>query len=544
MNNVLRVLAPGVPALKELVSPYVGGDASKIGEVIPQTRTNLPQASSTRAVIGLSEYRSMVNKLRDELKNQEGKAYITEEGESFSGFTSYEEQMHKALKNVSDILGRSHGRRTGMFAWCLMLLIKYYGFEKDNYNPIEKILEQDPNFVKQYAEYYSLIQSGEKEKANEYLEGNFNKDEKKQNLAKLACFVMNTCNKLPSKFLFIFPIAFSLQNLFIPLFARIVKTGPIGKLFDFMRLINPWVSEFVADPVGLYKGEIDNVKRSLPKENEIKGQTPSSVNLQEGALTQTQAACHDVESIKVTNLTEQEYRLQKIVEEVNAAFERLFGRKTTLSSWILIGLLWMSPKKYKGYQEFANQFVNNPKFIKKLCDYLIEVKTLKERGDISPKEEGELFKAKFTDPEEKTVARIIYIALSIANYMPNWLIDKAPKYFGLPYSFQYLFMPIITKFIKEEGFWGKLFAVVRDFNPIINDLVFDPIATFQEEINGVRLESESIKDLLPTLIRRESVPKVLDNLFSHVKSLITTIRDFVKGRITKKPEVKAGVAPA
>lgn len=539
MSHVLKVLAPGVTTLKELVSPYVGDNAHQIEEVVPKISTETPLVTSNKAVLGLSEYKAVVNKLKEKLKGQEGNAYTLEKTNKFPGLTSYEEQIQESLKSVSDMLGRSYGRRTGMFAWCLMLLLKFYGFEKDNYKPIEKVLKEDPDFVKQYAKYYSLLQNGEKGKANEYLEGNFNKDEKKQSLAKLVCFVMNTCNKLPSKFLFIFPIAFSVQNLLIPLFARVVKTGPVGKLFDFMRLINPWISEFAAEPIGLYKSEIDNVKTTLPKEYKSDAITQAQPVNEPAEKDQEK-----VESIKVTNLTEQEYRLQKIVEKVNSAFERLFGRKTTLSSWLLTGLLWLSPKKYKNYQEFANRFVDNPEFIKKLCSYLIEIKALKERGDISPKEESKLFKEKFANLEERTIARVAYIAISIANYVPDWLIYKAPKYFGLPYSFQNLFMPIITKFVKEEGFWGKLLGVVRDVNPIINDLIFDPASTFEEEIRSVRQESESIKDLLPKLVRKESVPKVLDTLFGHLKTLITSIRDFVKSRITRKPEVKPEVAPA
>ena len=93
-----------------------------------------------------------------EVLGKEGDAYIIDAKDKFLGFSEYEESVQGTLKTVNDILDRAYNRRTNLTGWVLFLYLRYFGFRKDEYEPIRSILTYDPkspeqstDFIKKFA---------------------------------------------------------------------------------------------------------------------------------------------------------------------------------------------------------------------------------------------------------------------------------------------------------------------------------------------------------------------------------------------------------
>ena len=153
-----------------------------------------------------------------EVLGKEGDAYVIDAKDKFLGFSEYEESVQGTLKTVNEILDRAYNRRTNVTGWVLFLYLRYFGFRKDDYEPIRSILTYDPNspekstdFIRKFAEYLKLREES-RAKAEDFINSAFEGDsekERKLGLVKLSCFVMNASNKLSSGFLNRFPIVFA-----------------------------------------------------------------------------------------------------------------------------------------------------------------------------------------------------------------------------------------------------------------------------------------------------------------------------------------------
>lgn len=409
------------------------------------------------------------------------------------------ECTHNVLKNVFDVLARVYDRRTNTPSWILLAALKVMGFK--SINEVEAVFKNQ-QFKEVFGEYFRLKKnSNSSPTADKFLEEAFKNNEQKKNLIKLAYRMVGIANSLSNTFINAFPIAFSLQNIIMPFLARGFQERPIGKLFDFLRLINPWVGDFVAELAGNFKHELHEIRKFS--------------NITEEVNTKK-----DQEEKEINLLSPEEYELQKIVKKVNEAFTRLFGKGTTISSWLLRGVLWCFGG-HEDYQKFAAKYVDNPDFIKKLYQHL--------------KSED---KVKF-DKEERVVANIILGVVRIARSLSPQFIKNTSNIFGLPYSIQNLFMPIIAKFV-HEGPLAKIIHFLRDINPLISDLFVDHIGNFRKEI--LDIQKEPLIDLFPKLdIQLGVVKKGLSNLCASVKSLLAIIRDFSKGLYGKA--TKAATKP-
>lgn len=456
---------------------------------------------------------------------QRGIDYEERSTGKFLGLTTIEQRAYDSMQHVVDILRRAFGRRTSMSSWILYGIIRSFGFKGgDNFGPVESILN-NPDFTRKFAIYYSKIKSGDKLGAKRYLESAFkdeNQDLQKQKLTRLVSWMMKVCNWIPRKVISIVPIAFCIQNITVPLLARwVIKEGPIKRIFSFMRMINPWLDEFVASLMGIFKHEINGVKDTtasldtLPRrsKNDIDVCAPQQVN--------------NVESIELTDLDADQYKLKKMVEKINDALERLLGRKSNLSSLIATCALWLLG--FKDYQDFAARTVKKASFIQDFHSYLKNMKKVKTSSE---SQKTDVSENKFKTKEEGMLAYALTKMVTIAKSMSAGFIKEAPKYFGGVYSIQYLFMPILTALWGEKGWFGKLLGIVRDINPILNDAFFDLIATFREEVVGVKdlLDSnKSVSDLFPDL-PTATLAKNIRSLFKTVHGFGRDVGKKVSGR--------------
>lgn len=449
----------------------------------------------------------------DGVKDKEGEAYVIDAKDKFLGFTEHEEAVQSTLKTVSDILDRAYNRRTNVSCWILFLYLRYFGFKKDDYEPVRSILTYDPNdpqkstdFVRKFAKYLKLKKE-DKARAEEFVNSAFDGDsekEKKLGLVKLSCFVMNSSNKLPQGFLNKFPLVFAIQNLAMPILANLVKTGFWGNLFHYMRMINPWVCDFLAEQVANFKAEIFKVQNSIESIND-----PFKDD-----KTEIEADGKDViDEVRFTDLDKEQYGLKKVVGYVNDAFDRFFGRQTTLASWILHGVLWLFGTDYKS---FASQFTEDSGFVKNLCEHL---KLAKVSAD-TKQNEPELSKNKFQKPGQLIVAKIILGVVSIANALKPSTIKKITNVFGCAFSIQNLFMPILSEFVKK-GKIATCVHILRDINPLLNDIL-DYFANYRKEILDVQRENKKIEGLLPVLKKDQMFKAATRN----IKTLWTSIREF------------------
>ena len=477
-----------------------------VDESLPPDFVQPDDKDMSRLKVGVGIGRQIASKLLPE-NSHDAEQLSIEKSDRYLGFNKYENKVQDLIKNVSKILERAFGRSTGMLSWVLRwFVLAPMGFTKDNYEEVKNTLEHDPEFIKKYSEY--LLKKEEKI---------FNEQEKR--LVKIIQFTTKTMDKLNKGFVEWFPMVFSIQDMLTPIFARIFNEKPLGKFFDFLRIINPWISEFASEPCAVFNKEIDKHKDEF---STLGNDTNDLVLNNETKSVQEKLSDADlVSSIELVNFSKEEYELHKIVKNVSAAVERLFGKKNNVVSWILNGIVWYRDRN-SNFKDFVNKkYANNSEFIKKLCKYFKEVKD-------SNQDELALLKERFIGNEEQIVARATSGLITISNTVPEWLMDKGAKYFGIVYSFQNLFLPLFMKmFVSEKGFFGKMLGIFRDITPILNNFVVDPVATFQEEIRGVKEHSKSIKGLLP---EPPKLPKlvIVDKIIDYVKSFYSAVSDFFK----------------
>ena len=463
-----------------------------------------------------------IRPLPEDAPDKSNEPSIIESTGRFVHFSEYETQVQDSIKNVSAVLSRAFGRRTGMSSWALKWFVfERRGFTQDNYKEIQEVIES-PEFIKKYAGYLQL-KSKDEVKAAEFLAAEFDKREK--GLVEVVQFTTNTIEKVSTPFAKYFPIVFSIQDVVMPWLARLFKNNPLGKLCDFIRIINPWVGEFVSEPCSIFN--IEHAKHKDNYSNIVDRQFNSEPVIVDPSKLSPEEL---VSSVKLVDFDKDEYRLYQIMQNVNAAVGRLFGRKNNIASWALHGL-FMYDGKYKSYDEFANKIVNNPEFIKKLCAYFKEIKELKKLNpNLTSADERTLLNKKFASADERIAARVASGLIMASNSLNQDLIEKGTRRFGIFYSFQSLFLPLAMKlFVDEEKEVGKLLGVYRDFIPLINNFLVDPIATFKEEIINIRKSSNDIKDILPEAPQIQiATPDVIKKAWSRVVSFAGAIADFFR----------------
>lgn len=421
--------------------------------------------------------------------------YVIEDTERYSGFSKSESIAQQTLNNISDILERVHSRRTNSPSWILSLLLRSFGLKKDDYLQVKKLLER-PDFIKVFAEYLNIKEKQGKVEANKVLDGKLqNQELNGQKLIKLCSFLKSVFDYVPRPFVNVFPLAFSLQNIFMPwLSDHVLKEDTVlKKVADTMVVLNPWIGDYCSEILGNFKQEIRNIKNSKG-DNKIHTLSVNSngENLEVGELN-------------LTSLNSNEHKLQKIMKKVNEGFDRLFGKQNTLSSLAMTGILWLSGNGTE-YGRFAAKYVDNPEFIKKFYKYLEG--GCKENPD-------DVFK------RSSLIAKIILGAVQFSRSMSEGFIKNTSNIFGLFYSIQNLFMPILSMFVKEGGF-GKVVRFLRNANPLINELFVDHIGNFRKEI--LDIQRAPLSNLFPQF--DPGIKKGLSNAIEYGRALLGNIRSF------------------
>lgn len=452
---------------------------------------------------------------------------VCEQQDRYLDFTPRENQINDTLNNVRHFLHRALGRTTGMFSRVLNWTLKYLGYDmkNDSFSDVENTMK-DPSFIREFA---SLHDAAKDTSAD--LNKTFNGDGKKQKLAGFLSKIINLFDKLPDKVVDKFPLLFCFHNVAIPWLAKIFHEGILGKFFSFMRIINPWIDEFLSATMGVFKHEIKNVKRNIGELRNKPGESVEASRSQSSSIESKE----EIDTISLSGLTKEQYSLKKIVDKVNSAFERLIGRENNISALVFKGIL--NTYGFSNYQQFARATVSTDDFILKLHKCLIEASEDKKAGETESTLNKKIDEVFHDDPKQCQVAKVLVSIISIAKDMDEKYITSYPRKFGNVYSWQYLFMPLLTVLVGNKGFFGKLFNFIADVNPIINDFCFDPLATFQEEIKGVKAESKSISHLLPEIPKLSWVG-AYDRAFSSVRSIWGTIRKFIsdfKFAPVKKP---------
>lgn len=538
-SQSLEVYRNGIKPLKEVCLNVVNGlsddELSKVREIQESDKLSSDfeiSKDGTKLLVSSEYYRTILEtalKSKEVVEGSDGSKekdfsegihYRQIKNKETVDFTEKEKEMHTALENVNSILRRLFGRRTGMTSWILFGVLKnagYVNFTKDDYYQIQNDLT-DPSFTRVFTEYYSRYKK-DRQSAQEYIESVYkNSDIKKQKLAGLAAKVIDICDRLPVSVVKNVPKMFCFQNVGIPLAMRFLtmfkmanSDSPLIRLLDFVRTINPWLDEFGAGQMGIFKKEIEATKENLVKIDQISNDTVQGEKINKQRKPN---------SIKIVDLDIEENTLKDMMKNVNAAGDRLFGRDSTISSQVAKFLL--RHYKFGNYQDLASKTFEREEFVQKLCSQLKQSSSTK-----GIKRLHEIYKGidkEFSNPMEKGVARAAVGIISIAKNMSEFVIEKLPKYFGIFYSPQYLFMPIITKFVKEDTTWGKIFSFVRDINPFLNDAFFDLVATFRDEILDIRRQAnrETVSGLIP------DSPMNIDSVIGYSKSLFETIKALPK----------------
>ena len=432
-----------------------------------------------------------------EAENKNDAQVYVESTDRYTGLTSYEENINDALVNVKAYLKRASGRVTGMFSRVLKLIFGNLGFKGDDYfKDVAGVLD-DPLFTRKFARFHSISKADGKEAGAKYLEEAFKNDkdkngnsttEAKQNVAKVASTVLNVFNNIPKFVLDFAPVVFCIQNVTMPWIAKFSPEGGFRNFCRFMRAANPFLEEFCFGAMGLFKYEISGVQRNLS--------ALDSTSAPSKEIEDSKIEC-ETSTIKVTDLrSRDEFYLGETVEEVHQALKRLIGRDSNASALILKGIF--KAKGYKDYNDFAEKIIKQKGFITNLYECLKKAK--ESNGQMTIEEAiDEVFKDTPTQDlkRERIVANFILTADNVACTMPDSLLKTAPKRFGDFYSWAYLFTPILCTVVGEKGFFGKLINILADINPFLNDLFFDLLATFQEELVGIREKGGHIKELMP-----------------------------------------------
>lgn len=450
-------------------------------------------------VLGRKLYKSVIDALFDEKDNQNslqvGKDYIVEDTEEYPFFSEQEQKIHDVLVKATGILRRIYNRRTGLFSWGLLGVLKFLGFKElglfdDDFEKIEKEILKDPEFTEKFSKYYLTTKESGSEAGNKLLLELFKGNKPKQNLSKLLLVTINTSNKLKEPFIKWFPTAFSIQNIVMPWLSWIFPKGFMGRLFNFIKIINPWVDEFVNTHTALSGDEMLTINKITEKLVCAKQDKACSVEKNDDKKEEKV-----IGNITLGDSDVQGYELRQIRDSLDSGIKRLFGKQRNAASWLVTFLL--NHYGFKDYEDFEAKVVQKPQIIRALHEHL---RSIKGKEDVSFAQAFDL-KDKLKDSNEMNVAKGILAILSITNNMPEKYIKTIPQYFGLPYSILYLTLPIINNFIGEKSFFGKCIGFIQRVSPIVNDLAVDIIASAFEEVTLVKkvmAHNNSLFEKLPT----------------------------------------------
>ena len=509
--KAIRGMFPGLPIDKEIELRANNG----------LSEARLLSGSDNVLEIPLAQFIELKKSNNIAVENKDGaKGYSLEDKVQLLNASSYENSILGVLNNVKNFWRRAFGRKTGMFSWILSWTFQYLGF--NDIDDVEKVIKQ-PSFVQGFAEYYKVAKNKSKEEANDFLKKYFEEDKSKQIVAKLALKTIKAFKMLPKWFVGIFPPIFCIQNILVPPLLKFFfkEEGKINKVLNVLFIGNPWIDEFVSTTMGVFNKEIKETKSYLKSASEQKENKPTE-----------NEDPSPIDSIVLTDLNEEQYKLRKALDKVNEGLERLLGRKSNVSSLIVYGALRCYG--FKDYQDLANKTIKKEGFVQELHKCLTEFEIEKKK-----KNENEttilnrIIDKHFSSADKKEqqkeqqVAKIALAVILMANNLSSGFVDKGPKRFGMFYSFQYLFMPIVSKLIGKESFIGKALELLAVVNPLLNDFCLDPVATFSEEVKAVQKETESIKHLLPQL-PKVVTGKPITYIINTAKSIWNSIREFVQ----------------
>ena len=420
----------------------------------------------------------------DDTKDSE---HLLEETSTYRGFTEYEQDVQKTMENTSDIGKRIHHRRNGALSWLLAGYLNTQGLSKnDDFEPVEKSLKGDQSFTQKVAKFLN----------KEEVEF----DSKSQGvLAKCVSRMQKICNVLPEWFVSHFAKAFVFLNVLSPWIAKWGKGTTLGSTFSVIKMINPWIDEFVNNHTALSGDKIIDNKRILakPHNNEAQKLDVSEVDYTDTSKTKNKEVIGDVELFKLDD-SGNEFR--KVRDITSSAVSRLVAPRTAsgmIFNWI------MKMKGFANWNEFSKKYVEVPHIAEGVYGYLDGIKGQKKQQSIGTILEG--VSKQFKTQADKGVAKGFVALLAIVNSLPNWFIEKVPKYFGAFWSGAYLVLPTLNNIIGEESRFGKAVGLVQRFAPIINDVIVDPFASVFQEANYVKKTMGKHKDLFKNMPTGSSV---------------------------------------
>ena len=420
--------------------------------------------------------------------------------------TLEEEKSHASLGFLSDILDRAYNRRTTLTSWISYFVFKSYGLKEDDFGPISKILT-DGDFAKDYTEYKQITEKSQLE-ADEYLKTKFvgDKDsDKKQKLVKTASFLIDNYNKLNMGFVREFPKIFCFQNIAMPFLKMFL---PKVKLFDFMVTINPWLCDLVSENLGNYAGEIKEIQK-------VEKETNKEIVISE---------------VNLTPLSFEEFSLQRVIEHINSAVGRIFGKDSTISA--MLAKKWLRRYRYMDYPKFAKQFTDDTTdegFIKKLHEGLGD--SVNSNGTKAPEDKFE----KENTQEEKDkywvaaiISRIARVATSVT---PEW-VKESSNLFGAIFVPLNLTMPLLAK-VFNKGFFGFVTHTLIKVFPIVNELVFDHLANFRKEILDVQKETSN--QSIAKLFKKIEVKSAWEAFTNSLGYLYNAMKGFASRKSSTNP---------
>lgn len=444
---------------------------------------------------------------------EEDKCYVevtpkVEKEKSSKPLTEEEEKSQASLGLLSEILDRAFNRRTTLTSWILCSVLGSFGFKGDDFGQISEILT-DANFAKVYTEYKKLAKKSQSE-AEAYLEKMYPNDTgddkqkqanyKSRKLITTASFFIDNYNKLNMNFIQTFPQVFGLQNIFMPWLKWLC---PKVKLFDFFVTWNPLLYE-ISENMGNYVEEIRGIQNTQKPKDENK-KVLYEVNL--------------------TPLSYREFSLQNIIKNINDAFNRVLGKKSTLSSVAADQIL----QQYKGedFKAFSEKFVNdtaNRGFIKELYSGL-EGKA-KKLTDKAPEEKFEKGSAKYY------VAKVIsHITSFTRSVSPEW-VKSSTNTFGAIFVPLNIAMPFLAK-IFHKGPLGFITNTLLKLFPLANELLFDHLGNFRKEI--LEIQKQSTHKSMVGLFPEVKVESKFEALTSTLGYLYDSIKGFASRTFSKKP---------
>ncbi|GEM_PF-3919007 len=464
--------------------------------------------------------------------------HLDEKQDYYIDFTPYENQVYKALSNVRNFLKRALGRTTGMFSRILQWTLGKVGYQFKAENPeatftaIEKDTFNDSTFIRDFSRYFFKSRDISSSSSQNIPEPDFQQSQIKNNFAKFALKIMNFFSKLPDVVVNYFPLAFCFQNVTMPWLAKACPEGGLGRFFNFMRMVNPWLDEFASSVMGIFKQEILETKDTLKGINDdlVSGGNKTE-KFSEGKANNA-VETEEVNLIKLSPLSKEQYSLKHTIDDLNSALTRLIGKKNNISSLIIFGILRFY--RFTGYPDFASKTLKRPDFIQKLHECLVEAKASSQgNNSTSMTLINAKIDEKFKDSNmDRQAAKAAVALITLSHGIKEDYVTNYPRFFGKIYSWQYLFMPIITRLVGNKGFIGKTLNFIADINPLLNDFCFDPLATFQEEILGMKDKSKSIQDLLPK-IPELKLSSTLTSIANSGRALIDAVYSFGRGLYEK-----------